>query len=1572
MLKRFALLFLLFLTGTVPGGNIENRLLSRPGHTPDIHTAGQAEYRSEQNGIRLRLTGHLAVVGIKFPLQKGSTVLLVSGESACREVKEGPESWQKGELSLIFFDRDGRRMKRKKENSALRVAGTRKWTPFQLCFSVPEGAVSAELDGANYGKSGIVEFRNLELLERQGSFLPDAESPDGSAQEQIWSLSDAYRESNALREKVCLNGLWQFLPVRENAPLRVPPHGSGWAYFKVPGVIPDNSWLSGSTQIIWYHPQRTDRIPEAEINRAWYRRTVLLPPEWSGKRLILEFTGLQSRAEVLVNGRKAGSSSYPGTPVELTGFLKPGETGELAILVSATRPEESSRVYMAGDRTVKAFEMRNRGITGDVFLSAVPAATNISDVRIETSVRKRRILFDCGLERALPGHYRIRAEIREKGKRIKTFDSPVFELQTGKSRFQFNGAWDNPKLWDTDHPEHLYTATLTLLRADSGTPADQFGPEEFGFREFRMEGRHFLLNEIPIHLRMLVAQTPVCPPDITNERHCETICRKLKELNVNALISGAYNCDPGTIGYQDSLYRAAARNGILTTLTLPHVKNYPDLLSSAETAERYRAEAEWFLRRFQNNPSIVMYAMNHNFTGYYGDQNPQKIDGIHSPDLFGKTEARKRASAAGEIVRKLDPSRPVYHHESGNLDGIYTINCYLNWAPIQEKSDWFEHWEIRGRIPLMLMEWGAPHVASYSSHRGNPFIHHAAVNQWLHLLEWGAPFFGESIYASTPALKRYYREESRLLRRNAKLHLWQLQSAWGATDLPQRIWEKQLHDNLFSLRRRGVSALLPWDQVRLMRRIAEFREMENPDRFRNLKQPGTSPDRFNTRQMRTDWMQAHDLSNFTLTPFGRTLAAGFAEITGRITGPGKEFSEKDHNYRPGETVRKQLTILNDSRRERTVFWSWRIPELEKSETGSIVIPAGSYGEVPLVFRIPSASPLRTLSLQAEFRCAGFPDTADHFHVDILPVMESAAFPAGIGLLDPETSAEQLLRSLQIPFRPVRKAEDFSGLRLLICGRNALREPLPGLEKAMRNGCVILVLEQSYETLYRLGFRAQIHGLRQVWTLAGPFRKEREIRDWRGKSTLLPEYFPDLPAVEPSDVHQPWGHLSNTRVWRAGNRGMVAGVIPEKPTRGNFLPLITGGFHLEYAPLLEYRGRDGRAIFCQLDLSGRTVSDPEAEEILRTCIRYALNRKPEPVRPLYAAGSEQLRNMLETLSIPARELTGETSLPENALIVFDRTGADAVRACTPGNENTLLALNLTAEQIAAFAPDKIHLESGKFGFERAEGLSTIPEFEGISNADLHFRTEVETASFGKEGPGGRFLRVLPRGKGKIVFCQIVPWHFNAAQNNERNARKHSLYCVARLLYNLGAASSVEMAPYLAGEKSHSGGKVFLPAEWKGRTDPENRGIPDGWQKSSSDTGKWRRVRVPGYFNSQAKGLETYLGAFWYKVRFDLPVRKDCILRIGPVDDESFVWLNDRYLGEISRKTNPKDYWKAPRIYELKRSDLKAKGNVLTILCRNISGSGGIPERPYLKLGEPTKLLYADDPLPVDDPYRYYRW
>ena len=206
-------------------------------------------------------------------------------------------------------------------------------------------------------------------------------------------------------------------------------------------------------------------------------------------------------------------------------------------------------------------------------------------------------------------------------------------------------------------------------------------------------------------------------------------------------------------------------------------------------------------------------------------------------------------------------------------------------------------------------------------------------------------------------------------------------------------------------------------------------------------------------------------------------------------------------------------------------------------------------------------------------------------------------------------------------------------------------------------------------------------------------------------------------------------------------------------------------------------------FC-FSVSGRTETDPEALEILRECIRHGLRKKENAFRPLYAAGSPQLWELLTALSIPAQPLAEHAVPPENALIVFDSSGAETVRKHKFGDGTNLLALNLTAEQVASFVPGKFRMETGKHGFSRANGLRDVPVFEGISNADLHFRTTPEFASFEKHSPGGRLLRTAPYGTGRIVFCQLAPWNFNAAQNDERCAIRRSQYLTARLLYNLG--------------------------------------------------------------------------------------------------------------------------------------------------------------------------------------------
>lgn len=51
----------------------------------------------------------------------------------------------------------------------------------------------------------------------------------------IWDIDKAYRETTETRERVCINGLWQWQPAEPEA-TQVPT--DGWGYFKVPGPWP--------------------------------------------------------------------------------------------------------------------------------------------------------------------------------------------------------------------------------------------------------------------------------------------------------------------------------------------------------------------------------------------------------------------------------------------------------------------------------------------------------------------------------------------------------------------------------------------------------------------------------------------------------------------------------------------------------------------------------------------------------------------------------------------------------------------------------------------------------------------------------------------------------------------------------------------------------------------------------------------------------------------------------------------------------------------------------------------------------------------------------------------------------------------------------------------------------------------------------------------------------------------------------------------------------------------------------------------------------------------------------------
>ena len=122
------------------------------------------------------------------------------------------------------------------------------------------------------------------------------------------------------------------------------------------------------------------------------------------------------------------------------------------------------------------------------------------------------------------------------------------------------------------------------------------------------------------------------------------------------------------------------------------------------------------------------------------------------------------------------------------------------------------------------------------------------------------------------------------------------------------------------------------------------------------------------------------------------------------------------------------------------------------------------------------------------------------------------------------------------------------------------------------------------------------------------------------------------------------------MWRCGNRGNVASVLIEKPARGNFLPIIDGGFSLQYSPLMEYREGKGMVLFCQMDVTGRTEADPAAERLARNILDYVSAWKPAPIRQALYVGDPAGKSHLEKAGVSAASYEGGKLSPDQVLIV----------------------------------------------------------------------------------------------------------------------------------------------------------------------------------------------------------------------------------------------------------------------------------------------------------------------------------
>src|SRR5205814_374670 len=224
-------------------------------------------------------------------------------------------------------------------------------------------------------------------------------------------------------------------------------------------------------------------------------------------------------------------------------------------------------------------------------------------------------------------------------------------------------------------PQNKFRVELSLLNA-AGKAIDVAWPVEFGFREFWIDGRDFYLNGSRIFLSAVPldnAQIGAAPATYAAARES---LERLKSFGINFVYTHNYGCEPGSHLSFEEILRAADDVGMLVALSQPHFSQYDWQAPDADRSNGYAQHAAFYARVAGNHPSVVAYSMSHNATGYGEDMNPDLIDGVHDPRSPGEVRYAGLALRAEAIVRRLDAGRIVYHHSSGNLGAMHTVNFY--------------------------------------------------------------------------------------------------------------------------------------------------------------------------------------------------------------------------------------------------------------------------------------------------------------------------------------------------------------------------------------------------------------------------------------------------------------------------------------------------------------------------------------------------------------------------------------------------------------------------------------------------------------------------------------------------------------------------------------------------------------------------------------------------------------------------------------------------------------------------------------------------------------------------------
>ncbi|MCY3572599.1 MAG: beta-galactosidase [Chloroflexota bacterium] len=318
---------------------------------------------------------------------------------------------------------------------------------------------------------------------------------------------------------LCLNGEWQF---------EIDAGDSGWER----GLL--HRELRERITVPFCPESVLSGIENPDFMRAvWYRRSLRIPAEWAGRRILLHFQAVDYDSTVWVNGAEVGRhrGGFSSFCCDLSGVAAAGDDITIVLRArdDATSPQPRGKQTRDYDPSGAVY-VRTTGIWQSVWLEPVP----------EISLRRTRITPDLAnatirLEQPISGNapgLRLRASLSDAAGLVATADcSAAYDLAP---RLDLTIPAERLRPWSISDP-HLYDLQIELL--DSAGEIIDSARSYAGLRAIAIVGKAIQINGETVFQRLVLDQGYY--PDGIMTAPSDDALRQDIELSMAAGFNGA-------------------------------------------------------------------------------------------------------------------------------------------------------------------------------------------------------------------------------------------------------------------------------------------------------------------------------------------------------------------------------------------------------------------------------------------------------------------------------------------------------------------------------------------------------------------------------------------------------------------------------------------------------------------------------------------------------------------------------------------------------------------------------------------------------------------------------------------------------------------------------------------------------------------------------------------------------------------------------------------------------------------------------------------------------------------------